>query len=152
MDNATVADIDPNLDHRLLKGVTLFRLFDHVDSGTKHFDAEFFEYSMLNQVHGRIQPGLTSKGRQQGVGTFDLNDFGDVLPRDRFNICPIRHFRIGHDRRGIRVHEDDLVTLFAKSFTRLSTGIIEFTGLADDNRARTNNQNLTNVVATGHGG
>ena len=40
-----------------------------------------------------------------------------------------------HDGRRVAVDQDDLVTLFAQGLAGLGAGIVELTGLADDDRA-----------------
>ena len=40
----------------------------------------------------------------------------DELRRHRLDVRPIRELRIGHDRRRIRVDQDDLVALFLSAF------------------------------------
>ena len=52
---------------------------------------------------------------------------------------------------GLRIDQHDLVALFAQGFAGLGAGIIEFAGLADDDRAGTDEQDFVNIVATRHG-
>ena len=71
---------------------------------------------------------------------FLLNDFGDGLPAYRLDIGGIRHVRIGHDRRRIGIHQDDPVAFLAQGLACLRAGIVELTGLADDDRAGADDQ------------
>ena len=152
MNDSTVADVQADFDHGLLERIPFFGLFDDINASAQHLNAEFLEYAMLNQIHCCIQTGLAAQSWQQGIRSFDLDDLRHVLPGNRLDVRTIGHFGVGHDRRGVRVDQDNLVTLFAKRFACLGAGIIKFASLPDDNRARTNDQNLMNVVATGHGG
>ena len=88
-------------------------------------DAELVEYATSSQVHGDVQSRLPAQGRQQRVGTLGLDDLLDVLPGDRFDISPIRHLGIGHDRGGVRVDQCHLVSLFAQRLAGLRAGILE---------------------------
>src|SRR5207253_744032 len=61
------------------------------------------------------------------------------------------HVRIGHDGGRVGVHQNDAVTLFAQGFTRLGAGVVELAGLADHDRASTENQDAFNVCTFWHG-
>src|SRR5262249_23001793 len=62
----------------------------------------------------------------------------------------IRHLRIGHDGRGVGVHQDDPVTLFTQRLAGLGAGIIELARLADDDRAGADDQDALDVGALRH--
>ena len=57
---------------------------------------------------------------------------------------------VRHDRRGIRVHEDDSIALLLQRFARLGAGVIELAGLPDDDRAGTDDQDAFEIVTTRH--
>ena len=61
-----------------------------------------------------------------------------------------RQLRVGHDRRGVRVDEDDVVALFAERLGALRAGVVELAGLPDDDRARTHEKNALEVAPAGH--
>src|SRR2546429_2459279 len=48
----------------------------------------------------------------------------------------MREFRVGHDGRGIRIHQHDLVPLGTQRLARLRAGVIKLASLADNDRAR----------------
>ena len=52
---------------------------------------------------------------------------------------------------GLRVDQNDFVPLFAQCLARLGAGIVELAGLTDDDRARANNKNTVDIVATWQG-
>jgi hypothetical protein len=58
---------------------------------------------------------------------------------------------VGHDRRRIGVDQDHFVAFFPQGFARLGARIIKFTGLTDNDRPRSNQQNLLNISTTRHG-
>src|SRR6185437_2594703 len=59
---------------------------------------------------------------------------------------------IGHDRRRIGIHQNDAVALVLQRLAGLRAGIIELTGLADDDRASANDQDRFDVCSFGHSG
>ena len=152
VNDSAVTDIQPDFDHGLLEGIAFFGLLDHVNFGTQHFDAKLFEYPVFDEVHRRVQASLTTKRRQQCIRPLHFDDLRNVFPGDRLNIRAISHFGVGHDRGWVRIDQHDFVPLFAKGFAGLGSGIVKLAGLPNHNGTRTDNQNLTNVVATGHGG
>ena len=88
------------------------------------------------QVHGGVQAGLATQGRQQSIGPFLVDDPLDDFPGDRLDIGPVSRFRIGHDGGWIGVDQDDLIALLAQGLACLRAGVVELAGLADDNRPR----------------
>src|SRR4029079_5629671 len=75
---------------------------------------------------------------------------GDDLRRDRLDISGVGEIGIGHDRRRVRVHQDDPVALFLEPLAGLRAGIVELTGLADDDRARADDQDRFDVGSLRH--
>ena len=66
----------------------------------------------------------------------------DKIRRQRLDIRTVRQIGIGHDRRRIRIDQNDLITFFAQRFARLRTRIVEFARLPDDDRARADDENF----------
>ncbi len=58
--------------------------------------------------------------------------------------------RVGHNRRRIAVDQDDFEAFFFEHLAGLCAGIIELTGLADDNRPGTYYQYLLDILALRH--
>ena len=63
--------------------------------------------------------------------------YGYGFQRDGFDIHAVGHFGVGHDGRGVGVEEDDRVPLLLEGLAGLGARIVEFAGLADDDRPRT---------------
>ena len=97
-----------------------------------------------------VEGGLAAHRRQQRVRPLLLDDARDRPPVDRLDVDRVRHVRVGHDRRRIRVDEDDAVALLAQRLAGLGAGIIEFAGLADDDRAGADDQDALDVGALAH--
>ena len=119
--------------------------------GADHLDAVLLQHAVPDQVHGQVQPGLAAERRQQGVGPLGLDHLGHDLPGERLDVRPVGHLRIGHDGGRIGVDQHDLVALFAEGLAGLGARIVELAGLADDDRAGADQQNLVDVVASWHG-
>jgi hypothetical protein len=79
-------------------------------------------------------------GGQQRIGLLLGDDLLDRLPVDRLDVDRVRHLRVGHDGRGVAVDQHHPIPLLAQRLARLGAGIIEFAGLADDDRACTDDQ------------
>ena len=152
VNDVALADLQADLDHRLLERIAFFRLGDDTGLGSDHLNAKFFQHAVPGQIHANVERRLATECRQNRIRPFNLDDFRHVLPRDRFNVGAIRHLRIGHDRCGVGIDQHHLITLFTQGFAGLSAGIVKLAGLADDDRTGTNDQNLLKVVATRHGG
>jgi hypothetical protein len=83
-------------------------------------------------------------------GALFFDDLGNGLPVDRLDVGRIRHGRVGHDGRRVGVHQNDTVTLFTQRLARLGSGVVEFAGLSDHDRARTKNENTVYVRTFWH--
>ena len=70
--------------------------------------------------------------------------------RERLDVGAVGDFRIGHDRGRVGVHQHDLVAVGAQRLAGLRAGIVEFAGLADDDRAGADDQDFLDVGALWH--
>ena len=71
-------------------------------------------------------------------------------PGHRLDVGGIGHLRVGHDGGRIGVHQDDPVALFPQGLAGLGAGVVELTGLADDDRTRADDQDAVDVGSFGH--
>ena len=113
-------------------------------------DVEFFQDAHLAQAQRAVERGLPAHGRQQRVGALPLDDLGDDFRRDRLDVSCVGEIGIGHDRRRVRVHQDDPVALFLERLARLGAGIIELASLADHDRTRADDQDRFDVGSFRH--
>ena len=140
----------PDLGHGLAEQFAVFGLVDGLGGGADHLDAELLEHAHLAQGQRAVERGLPAHGRQQRVRAFLLDDLGDDLGGDRLDIGGVGQIRVGHDRRRIGIDQDDPVALFLQRLAGLGAGIVEFAGLADDDRAGADDQDRFDVGAFGH--
>ena len=136
--------------HRFIKALTVFRFIDSVSRCTNQFNVELFQYAFTLKIQRTVQCSLAAHGRQYHIRTFFFDDFAYHFPVNRLDVGSISHFRVGHDSRRVRVYQNDAVTLFAQCLTGLCAGIVKFTGLADNDRAGTQNQNTFYVSTFWH--
>ncbi len=136
--------------HRLAEELAVLGLLDGLALGADQLDAELREHAHVVERERGVEAGLAAHRRQQRVGAFLLDDPGDDLGGDRLDVGGVGHLRVGHDRRGVGVDEDDAVALLAQRLAGLGAGIVELASLADDDRPRTDDQDRADVGAFGH--
>ena len=130
-----------DLVHGLFELLAVFRLIDGFTGRTDQFDAELFQYTVGRQIQRTVQCGLATHRRQQRIGALGLDDAGNHLPGDRLDVGHISHLRVSHDGGRIRIHQNNFVTFFTQRLAGLCARIVEFTGLADNDRAGANDEN-----------
>jgi len=62
----------------------------------------------------------------------------------------VGELRVGHDRRRVRVDEDDAVALLAQRLARLDARVIELARLADHDRAGADEEDRSQVGPLRH--
>ena len=134
-----VAELDP-----------VFGLVDGFGIGADHFNAIFRQRAVVEQSQSHVQCGLPAHGRQHRVGALFFDDLGDDFGRDRLDIGRIGHIRIGHDRRRVRIDQDDAIALFAQRLTRLRPRIIKLARLPNDDGASADDEDRFYVSTFGH--
>ena len=80
-------------------------------------------------------------------GYFAADYRGQGADGEGLDVRAVGHFRIGHDRRRIRVDEHDFESFPSEGLHRLAAGIVEFAALSDYYRTRPYDQDLLDVRA-----
>ena len=124
----------------VLELLAVLGLVDRLARGADHLDAELLEHALAREVERAVERRLPAHRRQQRVGPLLLDDARHHLPGDRLDVGGVRHLRVGHDRRRIRVHQDHAVALVAQRLARLRARIVELARLADDDRPGADDQ------------
>ena len=143
--------VESDADHRLLELLAVLGGGDRLGIGTDHLGrARHADQAPFEELHGDVQAGLAAERRQDGVGTLTVDDRRDDLPRERLDVRRVGEVGVGHDRRRVRVGEDDPIALLAQHAAGLGAGVVELAGLADDDRAGSDDQDRVDVGALGH--
>ena len=110
--DARARHVEADLDHRLLEQRAVLGGGDRLGVGADHLRrAGHADQAPLEQLHRDVQAGLAAERRQHGVGPLALDDRRQHLPRERLDVGGVGEVRVGHDRRRVRVGEDDAVAL-----------------------------------------
>src|SRR5699024_7073553 len=139
----------------VLEHLPVLAAVDGGDVRTDELDPVLVEDAPGVEVHRRVECGLAPEGgedrihRMPGRG-FLGEDLVDVLGRDRLDVCAVGELRIGHDRGGVGVDQRHPQPLRAQHATRLGAGIVELAGLAADDRAGADHEDVVDVCAARH--
>ena len=136
--------------HRILKALSVLCFVDSFGVSTQQLDAVLIQKSALGQFHRKGQTGLSTEGRQQRVGFFNLNDAFADIQCQRLNVDLISHRLIGHDGCGVGVEQDDLKAFFLEGTAGLSSCVVKFSSLTDNDRAGANNHDLLYIFSQWH--
>ena len=134
-----------------LEQVAVLGLADRLGAGADELAAVPRQRPALGQRQPDVQPGLAAERRQDGVGLLDGDDLLDDLGRDRLDVGAVGHLGVGHDGGRVRVDQHHLVPFLAERLARLGARVVELAGLADDDRAGADDQDLVDVGSLGHG-
>ena len=138
--DAAACAFEADLVHRLAEALAVLGLVDRIGIGADHLHAVFLEGAVVEQGQRAVERGLPAHRGEHRVGAFLGDDLGDDFGRDRLDIGRVGHFRIGHDRGGVGVDQDDPVALFLQRLDRLRARIVELAGLADYDRTSANDE------------
>ena len=142
--------LEAEFGHGLVEELTVLATLDCGKVAADHLDAVALEHAGTGEVDGGVQTGLAAERGQQRVGALALDNALDELRRDGLHIGTVGEAGVGHDGRRIRVDQDNLVTVLLEDLAGLGTGIVELARLADDDRARPDDQDAFDVFALGH--
>lgn len=149
MRNAGTRGVETDFLHCFIEALTIFRFINGIGGSADHGDAEFSQHALAFQLQRTVERGLTAHRRQYRIRALFFYDFAHHFPVDRLDVGGIGHFRVGHNGCRVGVDQDDAVTLFAQRLTRLRTRVVKFTGLANNNRASTKDQDIFMSVRFG---
>ncbi len=151
-DDRGLGVFEPDPVHRLAEQLAVLCHFDGCALGADQLDVELFQHAHVGERQRGVQPGLPAHRRQERVGAFLLDDLGDDFGGDRLDIGGVRQARIGHDRGGVGVDEDDAVAFLAQRLAGLGAGIVELAGLADDDGTGADDHDRLDVGSLRHHG
>ena len=144
--------VKPDGVHGRAEFIAIFGFMDYIAVGANHFDAVFFEHAHLVKTERGVERSLATKRWQNRIRPFFFNHSRHEFGRNRLDISRIGQLRVGHDGRRIGINQNQTVALFSQSLNRLRAGIIELTGLPNDDGAGTDDEDGLEVCAARHGG
>ena len=121
MGNARAGAIQADLEHDIFEDESVLSALDGFGVGSDETGTVAFQCAVFNKGHGGVQGGLAAEGGKDGIGLFAFQNFFDGLWCDRFHVGALCELGIGHDCGGVRVHQNDLVSLLAKRFAGLDS-------------------------------
>ena len=136
---------------QLLEEFAVLRLLDVLEGSPQDLHAALFQYAFLRELDGEVQAGLAAESGHQGVRTLVADDLRHIFQREGLHVHLVGDVRVRHDGGGIGVHQDDLVPLFLEGKARLRARIVEFRGLADHDRAGTDDHHFLDICPPRHG-
>ena len=136
--------------HRFTEQFAVFSHFDGIAFGADHLNTEFFQDAHFLKRQRGVETRLPPHRRQKRIRAFFFDDFGNNLWRDGFDIGGISKFRIRHDRGRIGVYQNNPIPFFAERLTGLSTRVIKFAGLTNDNWSCADDHYRGDVGSLGH--
>ena len=160
IDQRRFGHIETDFGHGVFEEQPVFRHLDGPELRANQFDVVFLQHAGIGQLYCQIKRGLSADGGQQGknspagdAGThlrFNANDFFQILACERLDISAVGHLRISHDGGRIRVHQHHFVSFRFQRLAGLRARVIEFRGLADDDRPRADDHDFGDIVAARH--
>ena len=142
--------LDAQTVHGFLKFNPILAALDGVHLHADHLHAVLVQDSLRRQLGAQVQSRLSAQIGQDGVRPL----FGDNLLQpfhiQRFNIGDVRNSRIRHDGGRVGIHQHNLIPQLPQRLTCLGTGIVKLTGLADDDRAGTDDQYFMDIRSFAH--
>ena len=123
---------------------------DRVNRRADQLDVEALKNAHLGQGDGRIEGRLATEGGQEGVGAFLLDNRSHDLRGDRLDVGRVGDTRVGHDGGRVGVDEDDAQALLLQDAACLRARVVELARLADDNGARSDDEDGRQIVPAGH--
>ena len=144
--------VEADLEHRPLEPLAVLGRGDGLGIGPDHLrrawhpDRDPARYRSIARFSPVWPPsvGSTASGCSRSMIR------GQHFRRQRLDVGAIGEVRVGHDRRRVRVGEDDAIALVAQHPAGLRAGVVELAGLADDDRPGADDEDRGEVVAARH--
>ena len=147
---ARARNLQADLGHGLVKEFAVLAALDSGQVAADHLDAVLVERAVLCQLDGGVQTGLAAQRGQQRVRALFLDYALDKLGGDGLDIGAVGKTRVGHDGRRVGVDQDDLKAILLEHLAGLGAGVVELAGLANNDGARTNNEDALDVSTFRH--
>ena len=141
----TLDRFDVDLVQFLDKQLAVFRVHDGLHGRAEHLEVILLQYAAAVEFNTAVQRRLSTERQHNTLRAFFFYHALDEIRSDGQEINTVGHaFRSLH-RGNVRIDEHCFDALLFECFQRLATRIIELTGFADLQSARTEQQNFLNV-------
>ena len=136
-------------EEKLLERLAVLGLLDRRKRRAQKANSKAFERPGLRELHREVQAGLPAQRREESARPLLLDDPLEYVDGERFDIRDVGDTGVGHDRRGIRVHENGLDAFLAQRAARLRPRVVELGRLADQDRPAPDDQDFHRSRAKG---
>ena len=120
----------------------VLRVDDGFHRRSQHLHAIPFQDAASEQFHAAVQGRLPAEGEEDTVGALLPDDLFHEGRRNGKEIHLVGHPFGGLHRRDVRIHEHCPDALFPQGLEGLRAAVVEFSGLADLQRARAQDENF----------
>ena len=120
----------------------VLRVDDSFHGGSQDLHAVALQDAAAEQGHAAVERSLAAEGKKDAVRALLLDDFLHERRCHRQEIHLVGHAFRGLDRRDVGVHEDGPDAFLAQGLEGLRTAVVEFSGLADLQRARAQDEHF----------
>ncbi len=136
--------------HGLLEELAVLGAVNGLGLAGQQTDTGAVEVTGASQLHGQVQAHLATQVGQNGVGLLDVEDALHHLEGHGLDVDMIGHVGVGHNGSGVGVEQNGLNALCFQGAACLSAGVVELSGLADDDGAGADDQHLFDSGVLGH--
>ena len=136
--------------HRLPEALPVLRGSNRLHRCAEQLDAEPRQRAGGRELHRHVERRLAPQRREERVTTLPLQDRGHDLFRDGLDVGRVRALGIGHDRRGVGVHQHDPQPFFAQGLDTLDAGVVKLARLPDPDRPGAEDAHGSHVVPARH--
>ena len=150
MGDVRTRDLETDVGHCLGEELTVLPRANGLQVAPDDLDAKALEHARLAERDGAVERRLATHVGKERVRPLALDHACDGVHGDGLNVGAVGRLRVGHDRRGVGVHEDDLVALAPERSAGLGARVVELARLADHDGARAYDQDLLDVCAPRH--
>ena len=148
--DARLRALEANLLHGLGKELAVLARLDGVQVAANDLHAVLVQHAGVAQGNGAVEGRLAAHVGKQRVRPLLLYYLGNGLGGDGLHVGAVRRLWVGHDGGGVGVDQHHLVALAAQGAAGLGAGIVKLAGLANDNGARADDEDLLDVGTLGH--
>jgi len=122
---------------------------DGLDGRAQQACAGPLEHAGARHLHGQVEASLAPKAGQDAIGSLELQDALDRGHRQRLEVDRVCHPGVGHDGGGVVVEQDGPDAFLSQRSAGLRPGVVELGCLADDHRARADDEDGPRPLAHG---